>query len=237
MPIDGSPTSITSADLILLSFRMGIYVYFIAVGYNYTYTYICGNIINNNDERTHFFRKIYLSHFIRKGCDRVTNGLCLRGELETEQTATYWPQVPLTIAALLSYSAGLLNRGSWGPKPSAGSWFSLPRTATRTPTNWLQLIWTSCRRGYIIICRPPTSCERHLIQPVDSQGYPLIPWYLWPDAPVVYTSAFLLLTGWSGSICNMFTQYSIVYYATFWDLNLDLKSWGRNVCEIKTLCG
>ena len=33
------------------------------------YTYICGNIINN-DERTHFFRKIYHSHYskgLRKG--------------------------------------------------------------------------------------------------------------------------------------------------------------------------
>ena len=66
-------------------------------------------------------------------------GLCVRGELETEQTATYWPQVPLNIAALLSHSARLLNRGLWGSKPSAGSWFSLPRTATRTPTNWLRL--------------------------------------------------------------------------------------------------
>ena len=35
------------------------------------YTYTCGNKINNNDERTHFFRKIYLSHFIRTGCERV----------------------------------------------------------------------------------------------------------------------------------------------------------------------
>ena len=52
----------------------------IAVWYNYTYTYTCGNIINNNDERTHFFRKIYLSHFIRKGCEE----LWVRGELETE---------------------------------------------------------------------------------------------------------------------------------------------------------
>ena len=34
-----------------------------------------------NDERTHFFRKIYLSHFIRNG----TKGLCVRGELKTEQ--------------------------------------------------------------------------------------------------------------------------------------------------------
>ena len=46
-------------------------------------------MINNNDERTHFFRKIYLTLYSRKGCERVTKGLCVRGELETEQTATY----------------------------------------------------------------------------------------------------------------------------------------------------
>ena len=40
---------------------------------------------HNNDERTHFFRKIYFRHFIRNGCERVTKGLCVRGELETEQ--------------------------------------------------------------------------------------------------------------------------------------------------------
>ena len=39
----------------------------------------------------------------------------VRGELETEQTATYWPQIPLFLAALLSHSAELLNRGSWVP--------------------------------------------------------------------------------------------------------------------------
>ena len=78
----------------------------------------------------------YTSHTL---FERVAKGLCVRGELETEQTATYWPQVPLTISALLSHSTGLFSLGSWGPKPSAGSWFSLPRTATRTPTNWLPL--------------------------------------------------------------------------------------------------
>ena len=78
----------------------------------------------------------YTSHTLFK---RVAKGLCVRGELETEQTATYWPPVPLSLAALLSHSAGLLNRGSWGPKPSAGSWLSLSRTATRTSTNWLQM--------------------------------------------------------------------------------------------------
>ena len=82
---------------------------------NYTYTYTCRSKINNNDERTHFLRKIYLTHFIRKGCKRVAKGLCVRGELETEQTATYWPPVPLSLAALLFRSAEMLNRGSWGP--------------------------------------------------------------------------------------------------------------------------
>ena len=68
---------------------------------------------HNNDKRTHFFRKIYLLHFIRNGCESVVKRLCVRGELETEQSATYWRPVPLSLAALLFRSAGLLNRGSW----------------------------------------------------------------------------------------------------------------------------
>ena len=141
------------------------------------YTYIYGNIINNNDEWTHFFRKIYHLHFIRKCCKRVAKWLCVRGELETEQTSTYWPQVPLSLAALLSHSAGLLNRESWGPKPSAGSWFSLLQTATRTPTNWLQLTEPVCGIGlYNCLTSTcfPWALQLRQIQPVNSQGYILI---------------------------------------------------------------
>ena len=90
-------------------------------------TYTCGNKINNNNERTHFFRKIYLSHFI---LERVAKGLCVRGELETEQTAT----VPLTIAALLFSFCWAAQPGALRAQLSAGSWFSLPRTATRNST-------------------------------------------------------------------------------------------------------
>ena len=101
--------------------------------------------------------------------ERVAKGLCVRGELETEQTATYWPQVPLTIAALLSRSAGLLNRGSWGLEPSAGSWFPLPRTTTRTSTNLPQLTRTICGTG--LYNHLTSTCflwasQLHPIQPV-----------------------------------------------------------------------
>ena len=114
--------------------------------------------------------------------ERVTKGLCVRGELETEQTATYWPQFPLTIAVLLSHSAGLLNRGSWGPTSSAGSLFSLLRAETRTPTAWLQLTRTVCgTRLYNCLM---STCflgapDLHRIQPVHMSR-----WYLRPDAPV-----------------------------------------------------
>ena len=67
----------------------------------------------------------YSSHILfSKGLWKSWYWLCVRGELETEHTATYWPQVPLTIAALLPHSAGLLNRGSLrtaSPLSGAGS--------------------------------------------------------------------------------------------------------------------
>ena len=140
----------------------------------------------------------YTSHTL---FERVSKWLCVRGELDTEQTATYWPQVPLTIAALLSHSAGLLNRGSWGPKPSAGSSFSLPRAATRTPTNWPQLTGTSCGTG-LYHCLTSTCflwvSHLHRIQPVHMSR-----WYLRLDASVSRLTAGLKV--------NMLHQAGIVW--------------------------
>ena len=135
----------------------------------------------------------YTSHTL---FERVAKGLCVRGELEIEQTATYWPQVPPTIAALLSHSAGLLNRGSWGSKPSTGSWFSLPQTATRTPTYWLQLTDLSVAPGYIIVWHPPASRGRRNctdFNPSTGQG----------DIFDIFDRMHLFLDWWLGrrSIC------------------------------------
>ena len=91
---------------------------------------------HNNDEQTHFFRKIYLSHFIRNDCERVAKGLCVRGELETEQTTTYWPPVPLPLTAFLSRYVGLHNRGSWGP--IALCWVLVLSTTSSLQLDWLQ---------------------------------------------------------------------------------------------------
>ena len=139
------------------------------------YTYTCGNKINNNDERKHFFRKIDLSHFIRNVCERVAKGLRVRGELETEQTATYWPPVLLSLAALLSRSVGLLNRGSSGPTDLC--WVLVLSTASYLQLTDFQLTRTVCGTG-LYNCLTSTcfqwASHLHPIQPVHSQGYTLI---------------------------------------------------------------
>ena len=127
------------------------------------------HIQRNKDERTQFFRKIYLSLYL-KGFERFTKGIiCERWVGDwTELQHNDTPTLQAT-AVFLSRYPGLLDRGPGGPA-SAGTWFSFQH-------HHLQLIWTSCRRGYIIIWHPPTSCERynsHSIQPFDSQGCPLI---------------------------------------------------------------
>ena len=66
----------------------------------YTETY--SNIMTTSmNELTCFFIKIYLPHFIHK---RVAKGVMLVMCERWRQIATYWPQVPLTIAALLLHS-------------------------------------------------------------------------------------------------------------------------------------
>ena len=107
--------------------------------------------------------------------ERVAKGLCVRGELETEQIATYWPPVLLSLSALLSRSARLLNRRSWGP--IALCWVLVLSTASFLQLIELQLTEPVCGPG-LYHCLTFTyflwALHLHPIQPVHSQGYPQI---------------------------------------------------------------
>ena len=107
-----------------------------------------------------------------------------------------------------SSSAGLLNYGSWGPKPSVWNWFSLWHLIANwncnsnwTDSNWLPPrtpteLKPSVAPGYIIVWHPPASCGRthlHRIQPVHRSR-----WY-----SGIFDRMHLFLDwrlGW-GSIC------------------------------------
>ena len=86
--------------------------------------------------------------------------MCER-ELETEQRLQHIDPPPtlLAITAFLSCFPGLLNQGPGGPA-SAGTWFSFQHL--------LSNCLTSCLTRLISLF------YAHSIQPVNSQGYPLI---------------------------------------------------------------
>ena len=138
---------------------------------------------HNNDERTRFFRKIYLSHFIRNGCERV---MCERWIGDWTKTETYWPPILLSLPAFLSRSARLLNRRPWG----SSSLLSLVLTASNC-NNWLRLTELPVAPGYIIVWHSPASHERHICTEFNPPTVKTIPWYLRPDAPVPWSTAGL----------------------------------------------
>ena len=92
-------------------------------------------------------------------CERV---------LETEQNYNILTPTPMAITAFLPRSPVLFNRGAWRPSLS-GCWFSLPHLS---PTDW-----TSCAPSYIIVHRPPSSCERHKSHSFNRPTVKVIFWY------------------------------------------------------------
>ena len=131
------------------------------------------------NERTHFFIKIYLSQFI---LERVDVGCVWEVSWRRGQTATYWPQVLLAIAALLSHLGwGCSTVGHWGPKPSIWSWFSL---RWHPISNWLKP-----SVSWLYFClRPPASVV----------------------LPLIYTGASLDWLLGQGSICYKTLDFYVI---------------------------
>ena len=102
-----------------------------------------------------------------------------------------WPPVLPAIAALLFRSPGRLNRGPGGPA-SAGTWFSLLELQHLISNPVSKLTRTSCGT-WLYNCLTPTCFSEHRIcTQFNPSTVKVIPWYLRPDAPVIYTGAFLI---------------------------------------------
>ena len=86
----------------------------------------------STNERTHFFIKIYLSHYILK---RVMFVVCEKWVGDKDELL-YWPKLFLAHSSISFASwIGFLNRGSLrAAKPSVCSWSSLRHPVS----NWLK---------------------------------------------------------------------------------------------------
>ena len=156
---------------------------------------------------------MYPSHFI---IERVVKGLML---VKCERWVGDGTDCNILTPSSSDYSSTsssfcwAAQPGSWGSKRSVWNWFSLPLTATRTPTNWLQLTQAVCGT-WLYNCLPSTcflwASQLHRIQPVHrSRWYPdifdrihlFLDWRL-GRGPICYIS-----TPFMGQI-DLFKNYS-----------------------------
>ena len=176
-------------DFIIMLFAL-IYGILLYNHDHYTYTYTYRNIFNpiRTGEDTSLEKNIPLTLFERVVCERV---------FETEQNCNILTPTLMAITAFLSRSPGLLNRGP-GVPASLGHG---PHSSIFSPTDycsigdregplcWVlvfstasyrQLTRTSCSPSFIIVSRRFNS---------TCQQSRLFPWYLRPDAPVIYNGS------------------------------------------------
>ena len=154
------------------------------------------------NERTRFFIKKYNSHFFI--LERVNVGCEWDVSWRRGQTVTYWPNVLLTIAALLPHSGWAAQ--PWvteGPSPLSGA--SSHSTGILSPTGTASRTDLS-RLWHLVIFLLDDNllpvgvrfCHHHWIQ--SRPQVKVIFRYLWPDAPVrlffrLFTQVYLLIDG------------------------------------------
>ena len=139
---------------------------YIANGVTYSYVNAHRNIFNTIKMSGHsFFRKIYLSLYL-KGFERY---YLWEVSWRLNRTATYWPPNSSGYSSISFPFSWAAQLGAWGP--------NLCWDMVLIPASSLQLIWTSCRTGLYNNLMPTyflRASHLYSIQPVDSQGYPLI---------------------------------------------------------------
>ena len=160
---------------------------------------------HNNNERTQFFRKIYLSHFIRNG----TKGLRVSWRLNKDCNILTPSSSCYSSTSFSSCRAA--QPGAQRAQPLLGPGSHCFEMQQLTPISDLQLTWTSCSIGLYNCLIPTCFCEHHICTQFNPSSVKVIPWYLRPDAPVIYTGAFLIWQlGWVRD--QYVTVVSLLFY-------------------------
>ena len=186
---------------------------------------------HNNDERTPFSRKRYLSHYIRNGCERV---MFERVSWRLNKLQNIDPKIPLPLAALLSRSAGLLSRRSWGP--IALCWVLVLSKASYLQLTDSKLTVLPVAPGYIIVWHPLASCGRHICTQFNLSTVNII--------PLISSTGFTcsLIDGW---IKGQYATIVLLFYSVHYPSSLNLYAHTRthtythtltHVCEECSFC-
>ena len=152
-------------------------------------TYTSGNIVNTIMTNEHTSLEKYTSHTLFERVGDWTNCNVL--------TLSSFVFSSISFSFCWAAQSGVLRAHC--PLLGAGSLYSISQS------NWLQLTEVPVAPGYIIVLRPPASCERCICTQFNPSTVKVIPWYLRPDGPGIYTGAFLIWQLGRGSICYRWT--------------------------------
>ena len=163
---------------------------------------------NHNDDTIKTSHTVLLENIplTLKGFERVTKRFTVRGLLETEQNSNILTPTLIAITAFLFRSPELFNRGPWGP----ASLGHVSQSSILSPTRLIQLIELPVHRVIYLfnvhLLLVGVTNRTQSTRP-RSRLYPHIPR---PDAPIIYTGAFHILTAWPGSICNTCSAQTMI---------------------------
>ena len=158
-----------------------------------TYSYACRNIVNTIiTNKTQFFGKIYHSQFIRNGTKRLRKGYVWEVSWRLNKDCN------ILTPSSSGYSSNFFlilrgcSTGDLRTRFSAWSGSHCFELQQLTPNSDLQLTRTSCSTGLYNCFSSTCFSERHICTQFNPSTVKVIPWYLRPDAPVIYTGAFLI---------------------------------------------
>ena len=158
---------------------------------------------NHNDDTITMSRDSSLEKYTSRFNERVVRDR----ELETEQNCNILTPQPFWL--LQPFFPVLLgcSTGGLGAQPLLG-YGSHSSIFSQTDLNFLLPgLYNNLTPIYFL-----WASHLYSIQPIDSQGYPLIHWYLQLDETVIYTSAFYSFDSLAGSICN---NHPIIIFQNF----------------------
>ena len=149
---------------------------------------------HNKDEQTQFFRKIFLSHFIRNGSKGLRKVYVWEVSWRLNKDCNILTPSSSGYSSTSFLSCGAAQPGALKAQPllGPGSHSSNCNNWLQTPNSDLQLTQTSSGTGLYNCLTPTCFSERRICTQFNPSTVKVIPRYLRLDAPVIYTGAFLI---------------------------------------------
>ena len=152
----------------------------------YSYADACWNIFNTIKTSGHSSLEKYTSHFIWKGSKGLRKVLSVRGELETEQNCNILtPQLFWLQQHFFPVLQGC-STGGLGAQPLLGHG---SHSSIFSPTD-LNFLSPGLYNNFYVHLLLASVTIRTQFNPSTVK---VVPWYLRPDAPVIYISSFDIL--------------------------------------------